>query len=208
MNSDRNRGAQIPVGSSVTDWATDFDFLDPQWIENPHPIWDALRSKCPIAHTDRFMGVYLPTRYADVRAIALDTGHFSSRRAILREGRPPVPPAPPITSDPPAHQAERNILVPFFTAEAIARYEPRTRAMCRELIKRLSGKNGCDAAADYASIPLMRIIRRQLPAGGSITTINTLSILARTPLLPRPLFRTFLCSCAKGPLFLAATSSR
>ena len=48
----------------VTDWATDFDFLDSEWIENPYPIWDALRSKCPIAHTDRFMGVYLPTREA------------------------------------------------------------------------------------------------------------------------------------------------
>jgi len=33
-------------------------------IEDPFPIWDELRKKCPIAHTDRFMGVYLPTRYA------------------------------------------------------------------------------------------------------------------------------------------------
>jgi cytochrome P450 len=136
--------------NSVTDWATDFDFLDPEWVENPYPIWDALRSKCPIAHTNRFMGVYLPTRYADVRSIALDTEHFSSRRPILRDGRPPVQPAPPITSDPPAHQAQRNVLLPFFTAEAIARYEPQTRAMCRELIERFAGKNGCEATADYA----------------------------------------------------------
>ena len=105
MKSDRG-GTQTSSNKPVSDWATDFDFLDPEWVENPYPIWEALRSKCPIAHTDRFMGAYLPTRYADVRSISLDTEHFSSRRTILREGRPPVEPAPPITSDPPVHQAQ------------------------------------------------------------------------------------------------------
>ena len=149
MKSDRG-GTQTSSNKPVSDWATDFDFLDPEWVENPYPIWEALRSKCPIAHTDRFMGAYLPTRYADVRSISLDTEHFSSRRTILREGRPPAEPAPPITSDPPVHQAQRNVLQPFFTAEAIAVYESRTRGICRELIAHLSGKTDCDAAADYA----------------------------------------------------------
>ena len=39
----------------VTDWASDFDHLDPAWVDNPYPIWDELRQKCPIAHTDRYM---------------------------------------------------------------------------------------------------------------------------------------------------------
>src|SRR5215467_14081084 len=73
----------------VKDWETDFDHLDPRWVENPYPIWDELRQKCPIAHTERFMGVYLPTRYEDVRAIAHDTEHFSSHRVVVREGMPP-----------------------------------------------------------------------------------------------------------------------
>ena len=42
----------------VNDWATDFDHLDPRWVENPYPIWEELRTKCPIAHTERFRGVY------------------------------------------------------------------------------------------------------------------------------------------------------
>ena len=69
----------------VKDWATDFDHLDPRWIDDPFPIWDELRQKCPIAHTDRFKGVYLPTRYEDMRAIAYDPEHFSSRHVIVRE---------------------------------------------------------------------------------------------------------------------------
>jgi hypothetical protein len=50
------------------------------------------------------MGAYFPSRYEDVRAIAYDTEHFSSRRVVVRETRQPFPPAPPITSDPPAHR--------------------------------------------------------------------------------------------------------
>ena len=45
----------------VKDWATDFDHLDQRWVNDPFPIWDDMRKRCPIAHTDRFMGVYLPT---------------------------------------------------------------------------------------------------------------------------------------------------
>jgi hypothetical protein len=37
--------------------------------EASFPIWDELRRGCPIAHTDRYQGAYLPTRYEDVRAI-------------------------------------------------------------------------------------------------------------------------------------------
>src|SRR5215470_11793464 len=77
----------------ASDWKTDFDHLDPRWIEDPYPIWDDLRQKCPIAHTDRFMGAYFPSRYEDVRTIACDTEHFASRRIIVRELRPPLIPA-------------------------------------------------------------------------------------------------------------------
>lgn len=147
----------------VTDWANDFDHLDPRWIENPYPIWDRLRQTCPIAHTDRFMGVYFPVRYQDIRTIAYDTEHFSSRRVIVREERPPVlPPAPPITSDPPEHRAQKTVLLPAFTPDAIARHKPRTREICRELIKDFSGRNGCDGASDYAQEIPVRVIASML----------------------------------------------
>jgi cytochrome P450 len=88
----------------VTDWFTDFDHRDPQWVEDPYPIWDEIRSECPVAHTNRFQGVYFAAPYEDVRAIAHDTEHFSSRRIHVRENLPPPTSAPPITSDPPDHR--------------------------------------------------------------------------------------------------------
>jgi cytochrome P450 len=146
----------------VRDWATDFDHRDPRWIEDPYPIWEELRRKCPIAHTARFSGAYFPSRYADVKTIAYDTEHFSSRRIIVRETRPPLIPAPPITSDPPAHRPAKQVLLPAFTPEAITRHEPRTRDICRELIDRFAMRGGCDAAVEYAQEIPVRVIAHML----------------------------------------------
>src|SRR5262245_39584784 len=87
----RSEGATMSRRPPVIDWSADFDHLDPRWTENPYPIWDELRQKCPTAHTERFMGAYFATRYEDVRTIAYDTEHFSSRRPVVRETRPPMP---------------------------------------------------------------------------------------------------------------------
>jgi hypothetical protein len=134
-----------------SDWATDFDHTDPRWIEDPFPIWDELRSRCPVAHTERFQGAYFPSRYADVREIAYDSEHFSSRRVVVREERiEPPPSSPPITSDPPEHRLARMPLLPAFSPQAVARLTPITRSLCGELIDRFIDKGRCDAAVDYA----------------------------------------------------------
>jgi cytochrome P450 len=146
----------------VSDWGSDFDHLDPRWVNDPYPIWDALRGTCPVAHTERYMGVYFPTRYEDVRAVAYDTEHFSSRRIVVRENQPPRIPAPPITSDPPGHRADKNLLLPAFTPDQIKRHEPRARAICGKLIDRFAGKAGCDAAVDYAQELPVRMIAHMM----------------------------------------------
>jgi cytochrome P450 len=146
----------------VSDWTSDFDHLHPAWIEDPFPIWQELRQTCPVAHTDRFRGVYFPSRYDDVRAIAMDTEHFSSRRIIVREEPPPRGiPAPPITSDPPYHKSAKQVLLPPFTPAAVARHEARTRGICRELIAAFDAK-GCDGAVQYAQEIPPRVIAHML----------------------------------------------
>ena len=97
------------ITGPVSDWATDFSHLEPGWSGDPYPIQDDLRQRCPIAHTGRFGGGWLPTRYSDVAAIAYDTERFSSRSIIMGNFRPPrelapVGGSPPISSDPPFHQ--------------------------------------------------------------------------------------------------------
>jgi cytochrome P450 len=155
--------AKLSIRPPVEDWATDFDHLDPRWIEDPFPIWAEVRSSCPVAHTNRFQGVYLPTRYKDIREIAYDTQAFSSRRVQVRATPPPIKsPAPPITSDPPHHRLARMVLLPPFTPAAIDKLIPETRVICNELIDRFAGNNECDAALDYAQHIPVRVIAKLL----------------------------------------------
>ena len=145
----------------VTDWTTDWDHLDPAWVGNPYPIWEELRDRCPVAHTDRYRGVYFPTRYADIREVAYDPDRFSSRRVVVREGEYRVD-SPPITSDPPEHRPMRMVLIPPFTPQAVAKLEPQTKHVCNELIDRIVSQERCDAAVDYAQHIPVRIIAHML----------------------------------------------
>lgn len=147
----------------VTDWVNDFDHTDPQWTENPFPIWDELRSNCPVVHTDRFLGVYLPTTYEAVKQIAYDTEHFSSRRVVVRNARPEITmPSPPITSDPPHHKPAKQLLLPPFTPDAMKKLEPRVREICNELIDDFIADGTCDAAAQYSKHIPVRAIAHML----------------------------------------------
>jgi cytochrome P450 len=155
------------ITGPVSDWATDFSHLEPEWSADPYPIQDDLRERCPIAHTDRFGGGWLPTRYDDVAAIAYDSERFSSRSIIMGNFRPPVDIAPvggspPISSDPPFHHDARKLLLPAFTKSAVSRYEPATRAFCHSLIDAFDGHDVVDAARDYAQHIPMRVIADML----------------------------------------------
>jgi cytochrome P450 len=151
----------------VTNWETDFDHTDDVWAADPYPIWDRLRQECPVAHSERYGGVWLPTRYEDVEAIAYDTEHFTSRSVIVSEFRPPMElapagVAPPISSDPPFHKDARRMLLPIFSPQAIEKLEPSTRAYCEELIESMRGRAVVDAAEEYAQHIPVRVIANML----------------------------------------------
>jgi cytochrome P450 len=151
----------------VRDWKRDFDHTDDVWAADPYPIWDELRRTCPVAHTERYGGTWLPTRWEDVSAIAYDTERFSSRSVVVTEFRPPLAfapqgVAPPITSDPPFHMGARRMLLPIFSPQAVAKLEPSTSAYCEELIAGLRGRRVVDAAEEYAEHIPVRVIVNML----------------------------------------------
>jgi cytochrome P450 len=155
------------VTGPVSDWASDFSHVEPEWAADPYPIQDDLRQRCPIAHTDRFGGAWLPTRYEDVAAIAYDTERFSSRAIILSNFRPPrelapIGGSPPISSDPPFHHDARKLLLPAFTKVAVTRQEPATRRFCHALIDAFGEQDVVDAARDYAQHIPVRVIADML----------------------------------------------
>ena len=121
----------------VLDFATDWDHTDAEWVNDPYPIWEDLRQRCPVAHTDRYGGGWFPATHAGVSEIAKDTEHFTSRTVIINEGRPtdeelpaPIGVAPPITSDPPFHALARKLILPAFSPGVVNALEPQIRELC------------------------------------------------------------------------------
>ena len=152
----------------VNSWETDWDHADPAYNQNAHQIWDQLRGECPVAHTNRYGGAWLPVSHADVSAVARDTDHFSSEGAVLANKPPrdqwistaPIGGAPPITSDPPFHADARRLLLPAFSPQVVAEWEPEIRRLCNELIDNMGDSPNVDAAVQYAqNIPVYVIAR-------------------------------------------------
>ena len=149
---------------------TDYDIFEPSFVANPYPGYSEIReSECPIAHTDRYQGSWLPTRYEDVVALAQEYEVFTSRGILVM----PPPPgqaegayggvaAPPITSDPPDHHWHRRLILPVFAPQAVAKYEQSTRDLCNALIDEFIDKGNADAAADYAQHIPVRVISNML----------------------------------------------
>jgi cytochrome P450 len=164
LRPDRMVGARHEaITGPVRDWETDFSHVEPEWADDPYRVYDELRKRCPIAHTDRFGGGWLPVRYDDVAAIAYDTDSFSSRSVVVSNVRPsldlaPVGTSPPISSDPPFHREARRLLLPAFTKKAVETLEPATRAYCHELIDAFGDRRDVDAAVEYAQHIPVRVI--------------------------------------------------
>ena len=164
----------------VTDWKSDYDIFSDEYIKDPFPIWDEIRgSECPVAHTERWGGSWMPTKYEDLVALAADIEHFSSRNVLVAAAGPAPgevnpyaeipdeirnnpPGAPPITSDPPVHTWARRLLLPVFSVTAISKYEGETRELCGELIDGFIANGRADGAADYAQQIPPRVIASML----------------------------------------------
>lgn len=137
----------------VNDWTSDWDHHDPAWVNNPFPIWEELRSGCPVAHTDRYNeGAWLPTRFDDVTAVARNPEVFSSgHNGVSAGGSRERGKFPPIHLDPPEHGVIRRELLPFFSPTRIAGWEPSIREHCEELAEALKGRESADIAMEYAA---------------------------------------------------------
>jgi cytochrome P450 len=147
----------------VVDWATDYDILDPDYVVSPYDVWDRLRTECPVARTERWGGSWMPTRYADIAAVAHDAQRFSSSDVGVLggqeepEGMPDIG-LPPIDADPPRHTWSRRLILPWFSHHRVDSYEPMTRQLCNELIDRVIDTGRADAAQDYAQRIPSRVI--------------------------------------------------
>ncbi len=138
----------------VEDWATDFDHLSDEWANHSPDILADLRQRCPVAHTERFFGAYLVTRYDDIDELSHNTAAFSSRITAVNENHPDniKIELPPITLDPPEHSPIRRALLPAFNPREVAAIEPWVAEMVTRLLDDIEGRELVDGALDFAQL--------------------------------------------------------
>lgn len=144
-------------------WESDYDIFHPDFVRDPYPIMEQMRAGCPVAHTERWGGSWMPTRYEDIQAVAHDTEHFTSFDISVA----PVPIAYDdqgnrlrsiIATDPPQHTPERRVILPFFSPRAVAKYDQHTVDLAHSLIDGFIPEGRVDAAGQYARQIPPRII--------------------------------------------------
>jgi cytochrome P450 len=158
----------------VEDYRTDFDHAWPEYNATAPEVWKELREGgCPVAHSDRYGGMWAPITHEAVHEISYDTENFTSRAVIVGVGRPgdlsmpsPIGGAPPITSDPPFHSVARRLLLPAFAPKEIDPWEPEVRKLCVKLLDEMGdiepGETVIDAALQYAQHIPVNVIGRML----------------------------------------------
>ena len=158
----------------VSDFATDFDHADPSYNPVAPQVWKELRENgCPVAHSDRYGGMWIPITHDTVNEVAYDTENFTSRSVVVGVGRPgdlslpaPIGGAPPITSDPPFHNMARRLLLPAFAPKQIEPWETDIRELCVKLLDEVGevtpGETIIDAAIQYAQNIPVNVIGRML----------------------------------------------
>ncbi|MFN3233278.1 MAG: cytochrome P450 [Alphaproteobacteria bacterium] len=150
----------------------DVNLLDAEIQECPYPAYDVLREEAPVWQ-DPITGFYVVTRYADIRAILMDTENFTNERkdnrAALDSDRAKRMrelyetkgwlPAPTLAGrDDPNHKQMRAMFDVAFRAGKIKDLDPFVENLAYELMDEFIDDGECEWVRQFAvPLPLLTI---------------------------------------------------
>jgi cytochrome P450 len=134
-----------------------FNPLDPEFIRNPYPHYERMRSTDPVHLTP--LGVYVCSRHAEASLVVRDKrfGKDYVERTIRRYG-PKIMDEPVFRSmshwmlqqDPPDHTRLRGLVVKAFTARRVEDMRPRIQQIVDETLDRIIPQGKMDLIEDFA----------------------------------------------------------
>jgi cytochrome P450 len=159
----------VPVATAERDIRSIELTEDDLWQGGPpHDVFRRMRAECPVHHTERFFadlpneaGFWSVTTADDVHAVSRDWRTYSSERGgVTAGGVLPIElsRAMFIGMDPPKHDRVKALFQAGFTPRRIADHENAIRAITREVIRRLEGREQCDLVTDVAQPVVSRVI--------------------------------------------------
>jgi len=140
----------------------DLKRLDAAFLEDPFPIYRALREHDPVHRMPD--GSYFLSRYDDCAAVYRDPGTWSSDKTV--DFRPNLGESPLyehhttslVFNDPPYHSRVRKLLAPAFTPRALMALQPRIEALVDRLLDRAADRGGMDLIADFAAAVPIQLV--------------------------------------------------
>jgi cytochrome P450 len=134
-----------------------FNPLSPEFIHNPYPHYERMRTTDPMHLTP--LGVYVASRHAEVSLVVRDKrfGKEYADRTARRYG-PKIMEEPLFRSfgltmlqqDPPDHTRLRGLVVKAFTARRVEDMRPRIQQVVDETLDRIIPQGRMDLIEDFA----------------------------------------------------------
>src|SRR6478735_2278140 len=139
-------GGQMPTATDIN-----WDPLDEDIDDDPHPVWRRMRDEAPLYRNDHY-DFWALSRYADVEAAHRDPATFSSASGTVLEmmGSDLSGSGQIIFMDPPSHTILRALVSRAFTPRRMAQLDDDIRDICAGLLDPLVGRDEFDFVQDFA----------------------------------------------------------
>ena len=131
----------------TADHRSDWNPRDPEVLDDQLAAYDAMRHRCPIAHSDYLWWSLF--RHADVMRVLTNHKTFSNAASHHL--------SIPNAMDPPEHSGYRRIIERYFTLEHIAAFEPVCEAIGSALVAQLPRGESVELMAEFAQPFALRI---------------------------------------------------
>lgn len=151
----------------------DYNFFDPEVIENPFEFYRLLREQAPVYPLPE-TNIFLVSRLQDIRQALKDTATFSSDFSHLLQGPEPSPAAAEIykdgydqvdtllTMDPPRHKVYRSLINKVFSAKRVEKMHSYIEQIVDELIDNFIEDGACEFIQQFATPLPVYVIADQL----------------------------------------------
>jgi cytochrome P450 len=156
-DSTASRHERCPVVGAAT---SEYNPMMPPHRDDPYPYYRLARMDHSVSY-NALLGMWVITRYEDIKSALSDSAHYSSRCAVpgLAQNPPDVlrileKGVPEgrllIQQDPPKHSNYRNVVNRAFAGHRINALRPQMRAVADKLIEELIGEGAADLVAQFA----------------------------------------------------------
>lgn len=143
----------IPTTASGDLPTIDADPFGHDLLEDPLPFHEALREAGPVVHLPKY-DVYAMGRYADVHAALVNWQDFPSGAGVgltdFRKEEPWRPPSLLLETDPPKHDAPRQVLAKVLNPRALRRFREQWNASAEQHVDRVLEMGEIDAVTDLS----------------------------------------------------------